>query len=249
MRLLRPVLALSILALFASAPIASAVTLNEFRADQPGTDVDEYIELAGTPGEPLTDLSFIVIGDATAAGSGGGVEAIIPLTGYAIQPDGFFLIAEATFSLAGAVDLVTDLNLENADNVTYLIVSDLNPVINIGAGFGGSDLDDDDDGVVDATGDYDGDAMDDGPPWTAVVDCLGLVETPGTGDLIYCATQIGPAGILVPFSGYLCGDTDTWAIGSFDPTMAAGETPDGPNPECNVPVETSTWGSIKIRYN
>mgnify|MGYP001815745155 CR=1 FL=1 len=65
MHMLRIVPVLSVMVLFAAVSIASAVTINEFRLDQPSDDYDEYIELMGDPGESLDDLSFIVIGDVT----------------------------------------------------------------------------------------------------------------------------------------------------------------------------------------
>ena len=113
MRLLRPVLILSVIALFATASIASAVALNEYRLDQPSTDNDEYVELIGAPQESLDDLFFIVIGDGLAADLSGVVEEITPLTGYAIQADGFFVIAEDTWTgtLGGTVDLTTNISL------------------------------------------------------------------------------------------------------------------------------------------
>ena len=43
------------------------IVLNEYRLDQSGADNDEYIELAGDPGTTLDGLSFISIGDGSAA--------------------------------------------------------------------------------------------------------------------------------------------------------------------------------------
>ena len=40
------------------------VIINEIRIDQPGSDVDEYFELAGAPGTSLDGLTYIVIGDS-----------------------------------------------------------------------------------------------------------------------------------------------------------------------------------------
>jgi hypothetical protein len=229
------------------AGAAFAVNLNEIRIDQPGGDVDEYVELAGTPGESLDNIYYIVIGDGTDVGAGGGVEEITDLTGNAIQADGFFLIAEATFTLPGTVDLFEDINFENSDNVTHLLVMGLNPAVNVGSGFGGSDLDVDDDGVIDADGDWDGDGLNDGPPFMSVIDCVALVETfdiPASGELIYCDNTVGPDGTFVPGHVYLC--DGSWVIGPFDP-VGGDDTPDGQN-ACPVPVESTTWGKVKSQY-
>ena len=61
----------------------SSFRISEIRIDHPGTDVDEYFELAGTPGESLAGLTYIVIGDSS--GGSGCIEASIDLTGYLIQ--------------------------------------------------------------------------------------------------------------------------------------------------------------------
>jgi hypothetical protein len=195
----------------------------------------------------MQGIFLIVIGDG-AAGSGV-VEEITDLSSYSIQSDGLFLIAEQTFgtgTLSGTVDLIEDLNLENSDNLTVMLVTGLNPAINVGSGFGGSDLDVDDDGVIEATGDYDGDTVDDGAPWTSIVDCVGLVETVGSGDLIYCDTTVGPDGTFVPGHAYLC--PGGWVIGLFDPAdPTAVDTPDLDN-NCTVPVNQTTWSKAKSLY-
>ena len=131
--------------------------INEIRIDQPGTDNDEYFELAGDAGTDLTGLSYLVIGDGI--GGAGVIEAVVDLGGTAIPASGFFVAAEGTFSL-GVADLTTSLNFENSDNVTHLVVDGF-------VGAAGDDLDTDDDGILDST------------PWSSVIDCVALVETPG----------------------------------------------------------------------
>lgn len=220
---------------------AMAVTINEIRIDQSGSDASEYIELAGTNGESLAGLSIIIIGDGTGTGTGGAVEGIIDLSGNSIQPDGLFLIAEATFGtgslgLTGTVDLVTNINAENSDNVTYLLVSGANDSLHVGSGFGGSDVDQNDDNIIDATGDWGGDGGDDGAPWTSIVDGVALIETVGSGDLVYSANTNGPDGSFVPAHNYKCSDTGVWMIGNFGDS--AFDTPDGVNPSCANPPPT-----------
>ncbi len=164
--------------------------ISEIRIDQPGSDDDQYFELAGVPGTGLDGLTYLVIGDSTGGGSGV-VEEVTHLAGLSIPERGFFVAAESSFSL-GTADLTTTLSFENSDNVTHLLVSGF-------TGAGGQDLDLDDDGVLDQT------------PWTQVVDCLAVVETPGEGDRVYCEA-LGPLGVHVPFHVYRC--ASGWQIGA-----------------------------------
>lgn len=244
MRLLTKSVLLAAAAAFTFSMTASAATFSEFRLDQSGSDASEYIELFGTPGESLDGLHIIIIGDGTGAGAGGAVEAIIDLTGSSIPADGYFLIAETTFGtgglgLTGSVDLTTNVNFENSDNLTLLLVTALNDSIHVGSGFGGSDLDVDDDNVIDASGDYGGDGGDDGAPFGSIVDELGIVETVGSGDLVYSSTTVGPDGSFVPANAFLC--STGWQIGAF----GGGDDTPGVANNCPVPVQNKSWGEIK----
>ncbi len=199
-------MALLVVAIAVSAP--AAIQINEIRIDQAGTDNDEYFEIAGTPGDSLDDLTYLVIGDGS--GGSGVIEAVIGLAGLSIPSDGFFLAAESTFSLAPAqVDLTTSINFENSDNVTHMLVSEF-------AGSNGDDLDTDDDGVLDVT------------PWADVIDAISLIETVDTGDKYY-ADALGPDGSYVPAHAYRLSngaDFSAWRIGEFDPASAdAVDTP------------------------
>ena len=50
--------------LLAAMAMADApLRLNELRLEQPGADNDEYVEIAGAPGESLNGVSIVVIGD------------------------------------------------------------------------------------------------------------------------------------------------------------------------------------------
>lgn len=187
-----------------------SVVINEIRVDQPSTDNDEYFELKGAPGTPLDSLTYIVIGDGSAGS--GVVEAVVPLSGQTIQSNGLFLAAKATFSLTGTVNFTTDLNFENSDNVTHMIVKDF-------LGAQNDDLDTDDDCVLDVM------------PWSAIIDSVALVETPGSGDCIYGTVSVGPDGSFVPGHVYRC-DADPngpWIIGPFDPAVGE-DTPGAENP-------------------
>jgi hypothetical protein len=192
-------------ALLVLAPAAPAlaqtagggVVLNEIRRDQDGTDNDEYFELAGAPATPLGPSTYLVLGDNTAGGSGV-IEAVVDLAGQAIPASGFFVAAEATFTL-GTPDLVTDLNFENDESVTHLLVTGF-------SGAEGDDLDPDDDGDLDVT------------PWTAVVDAVGLADD--MDDLAYGAA-LGFVDLTTGTSSppeyvYRDGVTGEWQIGPDD---------------------------------
>ncbi|MBN2048446.1 MAG: hypothetical protein JW750_11430, partial [Anaerolineaceae bacterium] len=169
-----------------------SVALSEIRIDQGGTDNDEYFELAGAPGTALDGFTYVVIGDGT--GASGVIESVTDLTGQVIPSSGFFVAAESTFTI-GTADFIADLNFENSDNVTHLLVKDF-------TGSYGDDLDTDDDGVLDSM------------PWASVVDSVALVETVGSGDLIYSDNTVGPDGTFVPGHVYTC--LDEWLIGAFE---------------------------------
>ena len=204
------------LSLLVTASAFGQAQIYEIRIDEPSTDLNEYFELAGTPATDLTGLTYIVIGDG--AGGSGTVEEVTDLTGQAIPGSGFFVAAEATF-LLGSADLTTDLAFENSDNVTHLLVSGW-------SGTNGDDLDTNDDGTLDVT------------PWTSIVDCVALVEDLGSGELVYCATQVGPDGSNVP--GHIYWSGSGYNIGAFD-TIGGDDTPGGEN---NLPVELADFSAL-----
>ncbi|MFO7654878.1 MAG: hypothetical protein R6X25_13835 [Candidatus Krumholzibacteriia bacterium] len=207
---------------------ASAVQINEIRIDHPGTDTDEYFELAGQPGEILDGLTYIVIGDG-AAGSGV-IESVTDLTGYTLLDDGLLSVhKDGTVPFCnyteGGYDVELPMNFENSDNVTHLLVSGF-------VGADGDDLDVDDDGVLDVT------------PWTEIIDCVALLEEVGGGDLVYCDTQVGPDGTFVPGHVLFC--EGSWYIGLFDACTL--DTPGEPNACDQVSAEESTWSGVKELY-
>ncbi|MBC2607151.1 lamin tail domain-containing protein [Pelagicoccus albus] len=200
-----------------------AIVINEIRIDQPSTDNDEYFELAGYPGQSLEGVSYLVIGDGS--GGSGVIENVTSLDGLVIPEDGYFVAAESTFNLASA-DYVASLDFENSDNVTHLLVYEF-------TGSKGDDLDVDEDGVLDSE------------PWTALLDSVALIESVGTGELVY-ADPVGPDGSFVPGHVYRFADVvGDFKIGPFD--LAEGyDTPGSENIE---PVEyefsTSTYTSFE----
>lgn len=204
--------------LLLSAQQTPALVINEIRIDQPGGDNDEYFELAGDSNQGLDGSTYLVIGDRT--GGSGVIEAVIDLHGYSLNDDGFIVVAETTFSL-NTSNLTANLNFENSDNVTHLLVRDFNGVI-------GDDLDIDDDGVLDSE------------PWSAVVDEIALVETPFAGEKVYATNRVGPDGSFVPCHVYRQPDaTGNWLIGQFDP-ISGDDTPGYANDSDNPPTSPET---------
>ncbi|MEM6638755.1 MAG: endonuclease/exonuclease/phosphatase family protein [Pseudomonadota bacterium] len=209
-----------------SAQAAGEVDLliNEIRIDQPGSDNDEYFELFGAPGTPLTGLTYVVIGDG--AGGSGVIDAAISLSGQSIGANGFFVAAESTFTLATA-DLVTNVNFENSDNVTHVLVGGF-------SGFEGQDLDTNDDGVLDVV------------PWTAEFDRIALIEQdnpPTFTEFHYGPPTVGPDGTFVPGFVKRCPDGGTFEFGVFDPGSSS-DTPGGAN-DCDTSADIRTIAEIQ----
>lgn len=219
---------LAALALSAGAAFAQ-IQLSELRLDQPGTDVDEYVELSGPVGASLTGLTLVVIGDGT--GGCGVVEQAIDLSAFSIQADGFFALRFSSgVPLLAGYDATLAGSFENSDNITFLLVTGSTAAA-------GNDLDIDNNGTLDLT------------PWSGIVDQValneGTVPNCTTEEFMYSPTQVGPDGSFVPGHIYRCGSA--WYIGIFDP-MTGVDTPGSGNTNCAVPTTPSTWGKVKSLY-
>jgi len=202
------------------------VSFSEIRIDQPSTDTDEWVELRGTAGTSMADMTIIVIGDGAATAGSGVIEAIVSLAGQTMPSSGRFAISEATFTQGIAnIDLVlpgaNPLNFENRDNVTFMLVQGF-------TGVNAQDCDSNDDGVFDAV-----------VPWTSVLDTIALIKTttlPPVGtEWYYGPNRIGPDGTFVPGHIWRCEDTGCWNIGLFDIVAAHDDTPGMPNANCGLP--------------
>ncbi len=218
------------------------VRLNEIRIDMTGTDLKEFVEIAGTPGASLDGLTLIVIGDGSSGTSlSGFIERVRPLVGVSIPADGTLLIGNPGVTpdvgngagTAGA-NLTQDW-LENSDNLTFLLVRGFTGAIN-------TDLDTNDDGTFDST------------PWVEIVDGIALVEsatTPPVGtEYAYGANRVGPDGVNVPGHVWRCQDTGCWNIGLFDPTAnqtAGNETPGLDNVECDTGTCAGDFNADGVR--
>lgn len=166
---------------------AFGLTLNEIRTASLSGDADEaFFELAGSPGQSLDGLTYVVIGDSanSSTGTGGVIESVTSLAGLTIQSDGYFFGARAGF-LLGTPDAELTFTFESNDNVTHLLVQGF-------TGSFGQDLDADDDGTIDTM------------PWTGIVDAVSIAhKSPGdTGfDHVYGTalglSTVGPSGSTI----------------------------------------------------
>ena len=205
------------------------VRINEIRIDMTGTDTLEFVELAGTPGASLGDLTLIVIGDASSGTSVSGfIERVRPLVGVMMPVDGTLLIGNPLTNPdvgngagTGGANLA-DNWLENSDNLTFFLVRGFTGAIN-------TDLDTNDDGTFDST------------PWVEVIDSIALIESPTTPpigtEFAYGPNRIGPDGVNVPGHVWRCQDTGCWNIGLFDIASnqtAGNETPGLSNVVCDA---------------
>ena len=193
------------------------VQLQEIRIDQPGADDDEYAELRGDGNLILNGLWYLVIGDG--AGGSGTIENATDLTGLALD-NGTLLLAEDADTLGVTTGAIVNLNFENTDNVTHVLVMNF-------YGSVGEDIDADDDGIVDYA------------PWTDTVDGVRIIFDPNGGDLTYLMDEeIGPTvDGYAPAHVYrytsACGN---FAMGTYDPDDPnAVDTPGSENPACPNP--------------
>ncbi len=108
----------------AQAATGDPVLLNEVLASHTGTDDTEYIELYGTPGTSLADLSVIVVeGDAFSPGTIDRRFDFKPF--HALGPNGFFLIGNcgglpANYAVTPDASLFTNY-LENSSLTLALV--------------------------------------------------------------------------------------------------------------------------------
>ncbi|MGF1455969.1 MAG: ExeM/NucH family extracellular endonuclease [Alphaproteobacteria bacterium] len=152
------------------------LVINEIVVSTIGDD-EEFFELLGEPGTSLDGVSLIEVE------SGGEVDSIIDLTGFSTGDNGFFLGAspEAESELGVIGNLQIGNNTFTNNSQTYLLVRDF-------TGAEGSDIDTDDDGVIDTI------------LWTEIIDSVAAIEA--DDPIIYSANVLGPDGTFLAPGGF-----------------------------------------------
>ncbi|MBL9149553.1 MAG: hypothetical protein JNM94_12760 [Phycisphaerae bacterium] len=201
-----------------SGGAAPSLSINEVRIGQAGTDLNEYVEIAGAPGTSLNGVAYVVLGDGNGSGNGF-VESVSLLSGT-IPSDGLFVVATSDFAL-GTPDLVRNsINFEDGDTVTHLLVFNFNGAI-------GQNLDANNDCALDGTA------------WASTIDSLTL--TAGDGACGFGAATVGPDTAFSPSHAYKCTPSGTWTVGLFD--SLANDTPGAANAECPQPSPCGQKGT------
>jgi len=194
---------------------APAVNLSEIRSKQPGTDSDEYIEIAGDPGESLDGLSVLFIGSDGCRPNGVVVHQF-NLFGQTIPASGYFVMGDPTLSLGtGTPDYPIDIEIIDAGNLTCVLAWNF-------TGAKGQLLDTDGDCTLDET------------PWDALAGDVVAIAGDSSGNCVYLgAIEVGPDDIYTPGHIYKCASGD-WDWSAFDTALAV-DSPGLANPECGVP--------------
>ncbi len=218
MRSIRVSVATLVLVL-AGAPALAQVQINEALINSPGTDNGlEFIELRGPASFDMSNLTLLVLeGEASGAGNGT-IDQVLGLGGFSTGANGLFLWRDAAAVLnppphPQTTVRVTDFSpdIENGGN-TYLLVSGF-------SGSLGTDLDANDDGVLDST------------PWASVMDAFAYADSadPPGYDFV-----TGFGGFFIPQQTFTPDAFDR--IGS---TFAAFDvTGTNPGPWANDPTRT-----------
>lgn len=216
---------MSLTALAAAAAMSACAMfppprLSEIRVDSlPPVANIEFVEISGLQGMPLDGLALVVIGDdddlpGPTLGNSGVVEAVVPLDGVAMPADNTLLVHGCPMLLEQP-DLVADLNLEDGDNLTVLLVR--------GAWCAaGDDLDAEDDGALDES------------PWKEIVDAVGIIGSPegAMSEWTYADARVGPNQLMLVFQIRRCLDTGDWSQGSAYFVSSTGDSAGRPNPPC-----------------
>ncbi|MFM7051278.1 MAG: hypothetical protein ACKOYN_03975 [Planctomycetota bacterium] len=204
-------------------PLAALVIppqITEVRVDSlpPMLDI-EYVEISGPGGDALDGLAIVVLGDAgdepvLEFGNSGVVESVVHLDGH-IVPDDHALLVHSSGMLLALPDVTAALNLEDADNLTVLLVRGAKCAE-------GDDLDLDDDGTLDIM------------PWSEVVDGVSIASgAPGIdSEWTYAPAQLGPNPLLFVCHAYRCLDTGEWKQGGADFRPGVQDTPGSTNQPC-----------------
>ncbi|MBK8557028.1 MAG: hypothetical protein IPL65_15210 [Lewinellaceae bacterium] len=175
----------------------------------------EYIEIKGPPVVWLSGLWLLEIdGDGTAAGD---LDRAIPLSSYTTGNNGLLLLRDASNPIQPIPTSSTNVqvydfspDLENG-TVTFALVQGF-------SGTPGSDLDPDNDGILDSQ------------PWTAVLDAIALSDG-NAGDRQYAGAMGFPTQDFPEINGPINDNAKGWAkfsnvLYAFD--LDAGSPAGGP---------------------
>ena len=181
------------------AVVTSTAAINEARYF--GGNTAEFVELTGTPLSSFSGLTLLVISGEFAPGQ---LDAVIDLSTASTDENGFLLIADTAITAAtDPGDLIFGgFNLFSGPQ-TLMVVSGYSGPAQ------GTDLDVDDDGILDST------------PWTAILDSVSTEDDDGV-DRSYSSLVV-QSGAANPFRG-IARDVDTTGtfVEVFDP---ANDTP------------------------
>jgi autotransporter-associated beta strand protein len=166
---------------FALAPHAArgVIRFSEVMNDAPGTNAtQDFIELKSTtPGESLAGLSLLFVeGDAGTPNGRGNIDGVITFAGPSTGVNNLYL--RHSFSAGPSPAISPDTTVEVAgyghENVaiTWILVNGFTGGVN-------TDIDANDDGIVDNT------------PWTSVLDSVGINDSDNAPDKTYGAALGG----------------------------------------------------------
>ena len=203
------------LVLFSALVIASTangVVINEIRTGQPGNDNQDYWELAGTPFEPISGLTYLVLnnGPGPARGVmeyGFVLSGTIDYAGYYLAANGATFHFQYPFQYGSGIingDYVYGFTLSDTHNVTHIVVDGFSCNGNNCAI--GTDLDTNDDGILDYT------------PWSSVLDSVSIIVDPNalSGQPYYGPVVVpsGPSPLTHLYR--YPNQTGPWQVGSYD---------------------------------
>ncbi|NJL83222.1 MAG: hypothetical protein HC890_10195 [Chloroflexaceae bacterium] len=165
----------------ANVEIQPLININEIRNDQDGPDDNEFLELAGEPNAPLNGLTYLVLGDGD--GGSGVIEFAFTFTDTdVLDENGFYLAVETAANFPNGISDrefgAGNLNFENDQNATHLLVSGFTGFDT--PGNSDQDLDTNDDGILDSE------------PWEAILDSVAFINTAGSGNQVYSSVTVGP---------------------------------------------------------
>ncbi len=207
------------------APVQPLV-INEMIVSTASID-QEFFELLGEPGRSLDGFALLEVE------SGGEIDTVIDLTGFALGDNGYFLgaspEAEADLGVTGNLQIANNTFTNNSQ--TYLLVEGF-------TGASGTDIDANDDGAIDVT------------PWTAITDSVAFIEA--GSPITYSPNVVGPDGSFLAPGGFRnpegTGPFQIHAFGDssgYTPTAGTGDVGD-PEPVLISEIQGSGAQSTRV---